>query len=170
RPLALERARRAGARVTLVSPVPPLESTVAGPGLTPPRAAERAGWPVLEVVDRRREPPGLGLFSLRVVAALRAAVEGGGRAVCVLNRRGRARLLACAACGELARCERCQAAVAEDDDAHLACAACGQPRPRLCARCRGTQLRIPPAGGCWRRPRSGGGVCSACRPTRRWPD
>src|SRR5439155_16672998 len=113
RPLALERARRAGARVTLVSPVPPLESTVAGPVLTPSRAAERAGWPVLEVVDRRREPPGLGLFSLRVVAALRAAVEGGGRAVCVLNRRGRARLLACAACGELARCERCQAAVAE---------------------------------------------------------
>jgi primosomal protein N' (replication factor Y) len=99
------------------------------------------------VVDRRREPPGLGLFSTRLVAALRAAVEAGGRVVCVLNRRGRARLLACHACGELARCERCQAAVSEDPSgATLVCPACGQARPRLCARCGGTRLRILRAG------------------------
>jgi primosomal protein N' (replication factor Y) len=146
RVLAVERARRAGARVALVSPAPPLESTLDAPVLSPSRAAERAGWPVLEVVDRRREPPGLGLFSPRVVAALRAAVEDGGRAVCVLNRRGRARLLACAACSELARCERCQAAVAEDERADLVCAACGETRPRLCARCGGTKLRTLRAG------------------------
>src|SRR5205085_4217700 len=93
--------------------------------------------PITEVIDRRREPPGLGLFSARAVAALRAAASldeapernthrngmqsaqalpaKGPRAVCVLNRKGRARLLACAACSELARCERCEAAVAEAD-------------------------------------------------------
>ena len=33
--------------------------------------------------------------------------------LCVLNRKGRARLLACAACGELAACERCAAALVQ---------------------------------------------------------
>jgi primosomal protein N' (replication factor Y) len=148
RDVAVERARRAGARVTLVSPAPPLESVTAAAGvLVPSRGAERSGWPVLEVVDRRREPPGLGLFSTRVVAALRGAVEEGGRAVCVLNRRGRARLLACHACGELARCERCAAAVGEDaGGTRLVCSSCGQARPRLCGRCGGTRLRILRAG------------------------
>src|SRR5581483_7948310 len=73
RDLAAERVRRLGARLTIVSPAPPLEAP--GPVLTPSRTAERAGWPITEVIDRRKEPPGLGLFSPRAVAALRAAVE-----------------------------------------------------------------------------------------------
>ena len=63
------------------------------PLLTPSRSEERAGWPVLEIVDRRKEPPGLGLFSERLVTVARHAQ----RVVCVLNRKGRARLLACQA-------------------------------------------------------------------------
>jgi primosomal protein N' (replication factor Y) len=151
RDLAAERARRHGARLTLVSPAPPLDTP--GPILVPSRSDERAGWPITEVIDRRGEPPGLGLFSPRAVAALRAAaaVAGGLRAVGVLNRKGRARLLACAACGELARCERCEAAVAETDgDAGaiplLACARCGATRPRVCARCGSTKLKVLRSG------------------------
>src|SRR5258708_6308725 len=84
---AAERARRRGARLTVVSPVPPLEAP--GPVLAPARTAERAGWPITEVVDRRREPPGLGPLPPPVVAALRAAAGAGapprpgGRARCV---------------------------------------------------------------------------------------
>ncbi|HZQ77105.1 MAG TPA: hypothetical protein VFE55_07230 [Acidimicrobiia bacterium] len=184
RDLAAERVRRLGARLTIVSPAPPLEAP--GPVLTPSRTAERAGWPITEVIDRRKEPPGLGLFSPRAVAALRAAVEpdrrssatggvpeerrsSGIRAVCVLNRKGRARLLACAACGELARCERCGAAVGELDTAPgragpaeagaapaggaggepvrlLACGACGATRPRVCVRCGSMRLKVLRAG------------------------
>lgn len=171
RDVAAERAHRRGARLTLVSPAPPLESP--GPILVPSRTDERAGWPIVEVVDRRREPPGLGLFSPRVVAALRAAAAsdkdperkthrngtqtarapsaGGVRAVCVLNRKGRARLLACAACGDIARCERCEAAVAETDStaegfALLACARCGATRPRVCVRCGSTKLKVLRSG------------------------
>ena len=166
RDVAAERARRLEARLTLVSPAPPLE--VPGPVLAPSRSDERAGWPIIEVVDRRREPPGLGLFSSRAVAALRDAaldrrspgtagvpqerrMAGSGvRAVCVLNRKGRARLLACAACGDLARCERCEAAVAEGDPgagiAFLACARCGAGRPRVCIRCGSTKLKILRSG------------------------
>jgi primosomal protein N' (replication factor Y) len=153
RDLAIERARRARsvigmdrARVVLVSPAPPLEAVASAPVIIPSRATERTGWPVLEVVDRRREPPGLGLFSSRLVDALRQATETGHRAVCVLNRRGRAGLLACDACFELARCERCHAALGEGDDGALTCAACGQVRPRVCARCGGTRMRNLRAG------------------------
>lgn len=79
--------------------------------------------------------------------------------MCVLNRRGRAKLLACGACGELARCERCEAAVAELDvgptDAAaaagdavrvLACGACGASRPRVCIRCGSTKLKVLRSG------------------------
>jgi primosomal protein N' (replication factor Y) len=146
RDLAIERARRVGARAVLVSPAPPLEAVASAPVVIPSRATERSGWPVIEVVDRRREPPGLGLFSSRLVDALRQAVETDTRAVCVLNRRGRARLLACDACAELARCERCHGALGEGDDKSLACAACGEVRPRVCARCGGTRMRNLRAG------------------------
>jgi primosomal protein N' (replication factor Y) len=77
----------------------------------------------------------------------------------VLNRKGRARLLACGACSELARCERCEAAVAEIDAASagndavgqapirvLACARCGATRPRVCARCGSTKLKVLRSG------------------------
>lgn len=149
RDLAAERTRRKGARLTIVSPIPPLEAP--GPLLVPSRTAERAGWPITEVVDRRREPPGLGLWSSRAVAALRAAAQSETRAVCVLNRKGRARLLACAACGELVRCERCEAAVGEADRladgmALLACARCRATRPRVCARCDSTKLKVLRSG------------------------
>ena len=66
------------------------------------RAAMRSGRAgrSLDVVDRaRRRPRRTGLCSERARAACSAATD---RVVCVLNRTGRARLLACAACGELA--------------------------------------------------------------------
>ncbi len=146
RDLAVERARRVGGRAVLVSPVPPLEALASAPVVIPSRSTERGGWPVVEVVDRRREPPGLGLYSPRLVDALRRAVESKTPAVCVLNRRGRARLLACHACSELARCERCHAALSEGDDGSLACQACGHVRPKVCARCGGTRMRVLRSG------------------------
>lgn len=144
RDVAMERARRVGAGVVLISPAPPPEATRTGRVIVPSRSLERSGWPVVEVVDRRREPPGLGLFSPRLVDALRSAAGVG--AVCVLNRRGRARLLACSGCAELARCERCRAAVSEADDGSLTCEACGAARPRVCDACGGTRMRILRAG------------------------
>lgn len=146
REIALERARRTGARVTLVSPAPTLEAeAAAGAAVRPGRAVEREGWPLLEVIDRRDERRAPGLLSIGLAAALHRTLEAGNRAVCVLNRRGRARLLACAACGELARCERCGAAVTEDE-AGLACPRCLAARPRVCLHCHGTRLKVLRAG------------------------
>jgi primosomal protein N' (replication factor Y) len=137
RDVLVERARRADVPCLLVSPTPSLEALAAGRLVTPSRSAERAGWPRVEVVDRRQAPPGEGLFSPRLVAAIRE----GGRVVCVLNRKGRSRLSSCVACGEVATCERCQAAVVQVGDEALSCSRCGTVRPTVCTRCGGIAMR-----------------------------
>jgi primosomal protein N' (replication factor Y) len=139
-----ERARRAGAPCVLVTPCPTLEQLAWAPDpLRPARAEERNGWPLVDVVDRRDEEPGSGLWSPRLVQLAR----GGGKVVCVLNRKGRATLLACAACGELARCEMCAAAVEqhrvepEREGDGLMCRRCGATRPRVCLACGSQRLK-----------------------------
>ena len=139
--VAAERARRAGARCVLVSPCPSLEMLAWGPLVVGSRSEERAAWPVVDVIDRRRDDPRTGMFSERLVRAVR----DGGRVVCVLNRKGRARLLACNACGELAKCERCTGAMEEHDEG-LACRRCRAERPRLCSACGSQALKVLRAG------------------------
>ncbi|MGI8776134.1 MAG: hypothetical protein ACR2LJ_01800 [Acidimicrobiales bacterium] len=146
RDVAVERARRAGVPCVLVSACPSLDTLATVRLLTPSRSDEREGWPIVEIVDRRHEEPGSGLYSSRLVAVVRQA-EAGRRVVCVLNRRGRARLLACSACGELARCEPCGAVVEEVDDAPTAssalrCRRCQVQRPVMCAACGSSRLRV----------------------------
>jgi primosomal protein N' (replication factor Y) len=53
----------------------------------------------------------------------------------VSNTTGRAALLACRSCKELARCERCDAAVVQDDEERLVCLRCDAVRPSVCLRC-----------------------------------
>ena len=136
RDVALERARRAGVPCVMTSPCPSLEALDAARLVPPSRANERAGWPVVDVVDMRRQDPRTGLLPPALVRLLRSDR----RVLCVLNRTGRARLLACKACGELARCERCDAAVAQPGD-QLVCARCGTVRPAVCASCGASRLR-----------------------------
>lgn len=143
RDVAAERARRAGAACVWVSPCPSLEALGRAPLVRPARAIEREGWPVVEVVDRRTEDPlRADLYSSRLVDLCRAAEPGRGRTVCVLNRKGRARLLACAACGELARCEACGAAVGSTEAGTVSCRRCGTDRPALCLSCGGGRLKL----------------------------
>jgi primosomal protein N' (replication factor Y) len=146
REVALERARRAGARVTLVSPAPTVDAFAAATKVArPDRAVERRGWPPLQLVDRRDERPDLGLLTEPLARRLHDVLGRGQRAVCMVNRKGRARLLACASCGELVRCEACGAAAVERDDG-LVCPRCEARRARVCARCGGSRLRVVRAG------------------------
>jgi len=136
--VAAERARRAGVPCVLLSPCPTLEQLAWGDLLAPSRAAERAGWPVVEVVDQRKADPRSGLYSDRVVALVR----GGGRVACILNRKGRAQLLACAACGEVLRCEHCDGGMAQHDDGDgLRCRRCTRSRAAVCQACGAARLR-----------------------------
>lgn len=138
RDVALERARRARVPCVLVSPCPSLEALRQGRLLAPSRTDEREGWPVLQIVDRRREDLGRsGLWSDALVDALRRAE----RAVCVLNRKGRSRFLACRACGDVARCESCDAAVTQRADGLFACPRCEAVRPAVCLDCGATGFK-----------------------------
>ncbi|PZS23319.1 MAG: hypothetical protein DLM54_01490 [Acidimicrobiales bacterium] len=107
-----ERAQREEVACLVISPCPTLELLAGGRQVTLSRQTERTGWPVTQVIDMRKEDPRAGLFSAPAVAHARQAGSGH-QVLCVLNRKGRARLLGCAACRELVRCESCQAALAE---------------------------------------------------------
>jgi primosomal protein N' (replication factor Y) len=73
----------------------------------------RAGWPYVELVDRTDEEPWKrSLVSSALITHLRDRTK---RVVCVINTTGRARLLACRSCRTLQRCERCDAAVGQND-------------------------------------------------------
>jgi primosomal protein N' (replication factor Y) len=133
-----ERARLAGVPCFWVSPCPTLELLAsAQKAWAPSKADERRGWAALQVVDRRSEDPRSGLFSRQLTAAVRDTAR---RVVCVLNRKGKAVLLDCAACGELVTCDRCGGAASMVGE-ELVCRRCGDSRPPVCAKCGSLALR-----------------------------
>ena len=142
RDVALERARRANCPAVLTSPVPSLEALRAGRLLSPDRESEREGWPVMEVIDRRDDDPVKGgLFA----EALGSRLPRTGPVVCVLNRTGRSRLLACRGCGELVRTGDGRAAMMITEGV-LVSADGGEQRPAVCLGCGSTVLRNLRAG------------------------
>lgn len=153
--LATERARRAGVPCLLVSPCPPVEMLAGSLPVTVSREAERAGWAPLVVVDARDEDPRAGGYPSELANLLRAAAGDGGRpVVAVLNRRGRARLLACPSCQDVLRCRRCGGALVQPESpppgepATLQCPRCAESGPALCGRCGPIRPRVlrPGAG------------------------
>jgi primosomal protein N' (replication factor Y) (superfamily II helicase) len=146
RDVAIERARRAGVPCVLASPVPSLDALAWAererlPLLTPSRNDERAGWPVLQVVDRSRDEPwAWGPITASLQRYLR---DPDLTVVCVLNSPGRARRLVCRACHGTTRCEPCGAAVVLlADDEVLHCPRCGTDRPVVCQVC-GSSALVP---------------------------
>jgi primosomal protein N' (replication factor Y) (superfamily II helicase) len=121
-----ERATRTGIPFTVCSPVPTIESLVARPAQLelPSADVERAGWPRVQIVDRREEPPGAGLLTSALAEALH---RSSGLAVCLLNRRGRFRLLIC-------------------QNQHLLRWESHDDRPDVCPECGSTKLRVLRAG------------------------
>ncbi len=133
RDVAIERARRASVPCVLVSPCPSLEALQAGRLITMSRNDERAAWPIVEMADLSK-----GVIS----EALARHIRNGDRIVGVLNRKGKARLLACAACATLTRCERCSAAVGQDEEGNLVCRRCGTVRPAVCLACGASRFKV----------------------------
>ncbi|NNE94766.1 MAG: hypothetical protein HKN24_01930 [Acidimicrobiales bacterium] len=138
RDVAIERSRRAEVPAVLVSAVPSLAALAATDDVRlPARGPERAWWPLVQVIDRRDDDPGRGgLFSDPMIRRIR----GEGRVLCILNRKGRAVMLACATCGELARSESREELMVEDNGA-LVAPRSGETRPKVCIQCAGTKLK-----------------------------
>jgi primosomal protein N' (replication factor Y) len=120
-----ERAVRAGVPFVVCSPAPTVEAVVGAGGPSaveaPAPDIESGGWPRVQVVDRREEPPGSGLLSEALATALHHA---DGLAVCVLNLRGRFRLLVCGSCQHLLRWDK-------PDERPLVCPECGATKLRV---------------------------------------
>ncbi len=136
RDVAIERATRVGASCFLVSPMPTVSAVEwAGESRMVTVAVDAVGWPTITVVDPHTglgdgEAPRIGLLSSSLIAALRDTSKV---VACVLNVKGRARLVVCKSCHEVARCEVCDAAM--NLDGGLECRACGHRRPEVCGRC-----------------------------------
>ena len=141
REVVVERARRVGAPCLLVSPVPSPHAVALAEGriVADDRRGERAGWPVIALLDRSNEEPG----RVPIVApGLTATLRSRGRVVCLLNRSGRAKLLDCRSCGALAECERCGSAMQQRTEAlELVCGRCESTAPVVCRSCGGGRLR-----------------------------
>jgi primosomal protein N' (replication factor Y) len=148
--LADERARRASAPCLFVSACPTLALLDGRPLVTLSRDAERAGWAPVELVDARDEDPRAGGYPTRLATLIRDAAgqEPDRPVLAVLNRTGRARLLACGRCRRLLRCESCGTALvqierpAQGEPAALQCLRCASSVPAQCASCGPTRPRI----------------------------
>lgn len=133
RDVLIERCRRAGASLLLVSPCPTVTALEWGLVTRPPHQREFDGWPQVQVVDRSDEEPWKrSLITSPLIECLRDETL---TVVCVTNDTGRARLLACRQCRSLTRCERCDAAVGLSDDGSLVCRRCDMVRPPVCLVC-----------------------------------
>ncbi len=135
RDVAIERARRLGIPCLLLSPVPSLRALMwANERLERPSISEeRAGWPTIEVVDRSREEP--WQTSMVSSALIRQLRDPQRRVVCVLNVKGRSKVLACRSCRTLQRCEQCDAAIWQDEPERFVCPRCQLERPAVCQQC-----------------------------------
>jgi primosomal protein N' (replication factor Y) len=137
RDVVIERARRADVPVLLTTPCPTIAGVDAVGGTLAglPVDEARAGWPIVDVIDRSDEEPWrTSLLSSALIGRLR----GDQRVICVHNTTGRARILACRTCRSLVRCTRCDAAVGLSDEGRLLCPRCGADRPAVCQVCGGS--------------------------------
>ncbi len=146
RDVAIERARRLQVPCLLTSPTPTLEALHAAQrdAWALERRTEQAGWAAIQLVDRSNEEPGRtglvasGAHAAKMITALRTDE----RVLCILNRTGRARMLGCTACGTVAACETCGAAVQQlTEVSELRCPRCSHVRPVVCAECGGGRMK-----------------------------
>ena len=145
RDVAIERARALGIPCLLVSPLPTVSATHWA-GTQSVRFVEPVAgdWPTIEVVDPYsdlgdEEKPQFGLLSSRLIEVLRDKSK---TVVCILNTKGRSRLLSCKACKAIIRCENCDAAVIQNEDGLLECNRCGAHRPATCQSCSSNALAL----------------------------
>ena len=136
--VARERASRAGVPCIVLSAVPSASSMVVHERSVSVVSPARA-WPVVSVVDLESVPVHGSLLSSEMLESIQTP---GITTVCVLNTKGKARLLSCRSCRELQRCPECTSLLSQDDDGVLACARCGFSAGTVCTSCGRTAFAV----------------------------
>ena len=140
--VAQRRADLAGVPCILTSAVPSAESLVRLAEST--RVVQSAGgWPRVTVEDLNEVPVAQSLLTSSLLGAVS---DGAGTTVCVLNTKGRAKLVVCKSCRALQTCRDCGSALTLDDDDRLACAKCLVDRGLVCVDCGRTSFSVPRGG------------------------
>ena len=143
REIMVERARHAKVPITFVGALPSLEVLARRPTVS---IAPGRRWPLVEVADRREEPPTASPVLDRTRAAIAHAVRQNEPAIVLVGRRGHAATIYCASCGEHRRCRVCGAAAstteacARCEATFSACVACGSDRWRSVGAGRGNVI------------------------------
>tara|TARA_B000000475_G_scaffold5850_1_gene5291 strand:- start:108 stop:1850 length:1743 start_codon:yes stop_codon:yes gene_type:complete len=138
REVVLERAKRLNIPVIFTSPIPTPEVRDKSVIATIPSFEEKSGWGDIKIVDPREDGTSRGGLWPRVTLD---ALKSAQRAVVVLNRKGRSKLLACSACNELVVCAECGSGMYQPDDNQLMCQKNNHSRPVSCSFCLSTRLK-----------------------------
>ncbi len=154
RAVALERARREGARAVLGALAPSVETYAALLAgelecLRLPASSPGRQPAVVDMRGERDGGGGRGFLSRRLLRSLGRHLREGGRVVLFVPRRGYAPALRCRECGHPVRCPRCRVAVSYDRPAgEISCRVCGlkAPAPGVCPTCKGPGLEAVGAG------------------------
>ncbi len=157
RDVAVLRAQMENVPVILGSATPSLESWYrAASGeyalLTMARRIENRPLPPVQLIDLKLEPKrpgGYRAIGPSLEQALREAIQSGGQALVLLNRRGFSTHVHCPGCGYVAQCQHCDLALTfHREKAKLVCHYCGaQERPMTqCPTCKGEAIRYQGLG------------------------
>jgi len=140
--VATERASHAGVPVVLSSALPSAETFVNYSSRT--EAIHDADmWPRF-VIENLDEVPVAG--SLLSSTLLQSISDPNQTTVCVLNTKGKARLLVCKSCRAVQSCDTCDSLLTQDDHGDLYCSRCEQSAGSVCVACGRTAFTIPRGG------------------------
>ena len=140
--VAQERSRRAGVPLVLTSALPSAESAVAHRESTEV-INEQPLWPRF-IIENLDDVPVAG--SLLSSALLSSVTQINETTVCVLNTKGKARLLVCKSCRTVQACTTCSSLLSQNDDGQLSCLRCQTDQGSVCLSCGRTAFSVPRGG------------------------
>lgn len=157
RDVALRRASAENVPLVLGSATPSLESWHRGATgdyqlVSMPRRIFDRPMPAVITIDLRNETRDKlwsGAVSRPLHAAMKAALDDGGQVILLLNRRGFATHIQCAACGHVVRCPECDIALTHHREGGIAlCHYCDHevPAPTRCPECQFIGIRYSGMG------------------------
>ena len=135
RDVAIMRAKLQQVSCILCSPIPSVTAAhwAVDQQLIADEQRELAEWPTIQIVDRSVDDDWPNsLVSSALVAEI---LDHSRRVALIYNTKGRAKLVACAACKSLARCSTCNGAMNITSDSLFECGRCKESRPQVCLSC-----------------------------------
>ncbi|MSZ97069.1 MAG: hypothetical protein F2579_06440 [Actinobacteria bacterium] len=140
--VARERAQQAGVPVIATSSVPSAESIAGFSDMTDDVEVD-SGWPRISIANLDDIPVGHSLLSSEMMQSIS---HKGSTTICVLNTKGKARLIVCKSCKAVQRCKGCEALLTQDSLGQLLCERCSEHRGGVCVECGRSAFTVPRGG------------------------